>query len=46
VGILIRAVRTGLISKSEGLDDLEKLAEVMWLSVDVYGNAIRVIEGL
>jgi|Deesub1362B_J571_1020462.scaffolds.fasta_scaffold00093_46 hypothetical protein len=46
VGILIRAVRTGLISKSEGLEDLEKLAEVMWLSVDVYGNAIRVIESL
>lgn len=46
VGILIRAVRTGLISKSEGLDDLEKLAEVMWLSVDVYGNAIRIMESL
>ena len=46
VGILIRAVKTGLISKGEGLEDLEKLAEVMWLSVDVYGNAIRVIEGL
>jgi len=46
VGIIIRAVKLGLISKEEGLKDLEKLANVMWLSVDVYEKARKVIEGL
>ncbi len=46
VGIIIKAVRLGLISKEDGLKDLEKLANVMWLSVDVYERARKVIEGL
>jgi len=46
VGIIIKAVRLGLISKEDGLKDLEKLANVMWLSVDVYEKARKVIEGL
>ena len=46
VGIIIRAVKLGLISKEEGLKDLEKLANVMWLSIDVYEKARKVIEGL
>ncbi|KUK07735.1 MAG: Uncharacterized protein XD48_0070 [Archaeoglobus fulgidus] len=44
VGVIIKAVRMGLISNEDGLRDLEKLAEVMWLSVDVYERARRVIE--
>lgn len=46
VGIIIRAVRLGLISKEEGLKDLEKLANVMWLSVNVYEKARKTVEGL
>jgi predicted nucleic acid-binding protein len=46
VGIIIKAVRLGLISKEDWLKDLEKLANVMWLSVDVYEKARKVIEGL
>ena len=46
VGIIIKAVRLGLISKEEGLKDLEKLANVMWLSVNVYEKARKTIESL
>ena len=46
VGIIIRAVRLGLISREEGLESLEKLANAMWLSVDVYEKARKVIESL
>ncbi len=46
VGIIIKAVKLGLISKEDGLKDLEKLANVMWLSVNVYEKARKVIEGL
>ena len=46
IGIIIRAVRLGLISKEDGLKDLEKLANVMWLSVNVYKKARKTIEGL
>ena len=46
IGIIIRAVKLGLISKEDGLKDLEKLANVMWLSVDVYEKARKVIESL
>ncbi|ADC65074.1 conserved hypothetical protein [Ferroglobus placidus DSM 10642] len=46
VGIIIKAVRLELISKEEGLGDLEKLANVMWLSVNVYEKARKVIESL
>jgi len=46
VGIIIKAVRSGIISKSDGLVDLEKLANVMWLSFDVYEKARKIIENL
>jgi len=46
VGIIIKAVRSGLISKDEGLNDLEKLANVMWLNVNVYEKARKIIENL
>ncbi len=46
VGIIIRAVRLGLISKEDGLKDLEELANVMWLNVSVYEKARKTIESL
>jgi predicted nucleic acid-binding protein len=46
VGIIVRAVKLRLISKEDGLEDLGKLANVMWLSVDVYEKARKVIESL
>jgi predicted nucleic acid-binding protein len=42
IGVLIKAVKTGINSKEESLDDLKKLAKVMWLSVDVYEDARRI----
>ncbi|TFH41216.1 MAG: hypothetical protein E4G94_08335 [ANME-2 cluster archaeon] len=36
----------GLISRNEGLDALEKLARIMWLSVGVYEDVRKVVEGL
>jgi hypothetical protein len=38
---LIKAVKAGINSKEESLDDLKKLAKVMWLSVDVYEDVRR-----
>ena len=35
-----------LVSRNEGLDALEKLARVMWLSVGVYEDVHKVVEGL
>lgn len=46
IGVLIKATRAGIITKEEALDGLEKLAKVMWLSVDVYEDARKTIEGL
>jgi len=46
IGVLVRAVKVGLISRSEGLDALEKLARIMWLSVGVYEDVHKVVEGL
>ena len=46
VGIIIRATKLGLISKEDGLENLEKLAGIMWLSVNVYEKARKVIESL
>ncbi len=46
VGIIIRAVKLGLISKEDGLKDLEKLASIMWLGVNVYEKARKIIESL
>jgi len=44
IGVLMRAVKDGLITTEEGLRDLARLAKVMWLSVDVYERARRAIE--
>ena len=44
VGILIKATGEGLVGKAEALSALEKLAKVMWLSIDVYEQARKVIE--
>lgn len=46
IGVVVRAVKVGLISRDEGLDALEKLARVMWLSVGVYEDVRNVVEGL
>ena len=46
VGVIIRAVKEGLLELEDGLKGLERLAEVMWLSVDVYEEARKAIEGM
>ena len=46
IGVLIKATKAGIITKEEALDGLEKLAKVMWLSVDVYEDARKTIDGL
>jgi len=46
IGVLIRSAKIRRLSKSEALDALERLARVMWLSVDVYEDARKTIEGL
>jgi predicted nucleic acid-binding protein len=46
IGVVVRAVKVGLISMDEGLDALEKLARVIWLSVGVYEDVRKVVEGL
>lgn len=46
VGLIIRAVRLRIISVGEGLADLKKLANVMWLGFDVYEKARETIESL
>jgi len=46
IGVLIRSAKIRKLSKIEALDALERLARVMWLSVDVYEDARKAIEGL
>ncbi len=46
IGLIMKAVKMGLIARDEGLKDLEKLAGVMWLSVDVYERARKIMENL
>lgn len=46
IGVLIRCDRVKMISKSEALETLEKLGRVMWLSIDVYEDARKIIDGL
>ncbi|VVB85881.1 Uncharacterised protein [uncultured archaeon] len=46
IGVLIRSARMGKILKSEALEALDKLARVMWLSVDIYEDARKAIESL
>lgn len=45
-GVLIRSAKNRRLSKSEALDALERLARVMWLSIGVYEDARKTIEGL
>ena len=44
IGILIKSRRTHKISRTEALEALDKLGRVMWLSIDVYEDARRIIE--
>lgn len=46
VGVLIKSVREHEISKEAAFDALEKLAKVMWLSIEVYEDAGKTIMGL
>lgn len=46
IGVLIRSAKVKRISKSEALDALDRLGKVMWLSIDVYEDARKIIEGL
>jgi predicted nucleic acid-binding protein len=46
IGVLIKVAKVGIITKEEALEGLEKITKVMWLSVDVYEDARKNIEGL
>ncbi len=46
IGVLIRSTKMQKISKNEALEVLDKLARVMWLSIDVYEDARMIIEKL
>ncbi len=46
IGVLIRAAKVQILSKNEALDTLDKLARIMWLSIDVYEDARDIIEGM
>jgi predicted nucleic acid-binding protein len=46
IGVLIRCAKVKIISKSEALEALDKLGRVMWLSIDVYEDARKIIEDL
>jgi len=44
IGVLIRSAKTHKISKIEALEALDKLGRVMWLSIDVYEDARKIVE--
>lgn len=44
IGVLIRSAKMHKISKIEALDALDKLGRVMWLSIDVYEDARKIVE--
>lgn len=46
IGVLIRCAKVQTLLKSEALDALEKLGRVMWLNIDVYEDARKIIEEL
>lgn len=46
VGVILRATKMKILPKSEALEALEKLARVMWLSVDIYEDARKCIESM
>jgi predicted nucleic acid-binding protein len=43
IGILLSALKAGLISKEETIRKLDDLSRVMWLSVDVYIGAMKAL---
>ncbi len=46
IGVLIKSAKLQKIPKNEALDATDKLAKIMWLSVDVYEDARKTIEKL
>ena len=46
IGVLIKSARLQKMSKREAFEVLDKLARVMWLSIDVYEDARMIIEKL
>jgi len=46
IGVLMRAAKVKILSKGEALEALDKLARVMWLSIDVYEDARKIIDEL
>ncbi|MEA3293561.1 MAG: hypothetical protein U9P81_01105 [Euryarchaeota archaeon] len=44
IGVLLKCTKLKIISNREALDCLEKLARIMWLSIDVYEDARKTIE--
>ncbi len=46
IGVLFKSTKLKLIPKNEALDCLDKLARIMWLSVDVYEDARKTIENI
>lgn len=46
IGVLMRSAKMGKISKRDALEALDKLSKVMWLGIDVYEGARKIIEGL
>lgn len=44
IGVLFKCTKLKIISNREALDCLEKLARIIWLSVDVYEDARKTIE--
>lgn len=46
IGILFKSTRLKILPKNEALNCLDKLARIMWLSVDVYEDARKTIENM
>ena len=46
IGILLKSTRLKILPKNEALDCLDKLARIMWLSIDVYEDARKIIENM
>jgi len=44
IGVLFKCTKLKIISNRDALDCLDKLARIMWLSVDVYEDARKTIE--
>lgn len=45
IGVLLRALKMGLVSKSEALGKLDELSRVMWLSPEAYEEAVKLVRG-